>query len=530
MNLSLIVIEKIKTFFNLPDTQFVSLAGMAPTMDKDDFVFMADIPDEQAGDKDLVDRLYATKYYFAHLANSLPDPGELVWNPDLDPENTLDKKYPDVLENAELNRKNQSFVNKWLQKSRGLELARLTDPVSNNAFLETSCSPAFYDKIEQPWSKFRLDASELASLDQAVKNKYPKNIYENVDPLMNGEKLDIQSLQFEIQLASIQRHWFDRGLLDNRNWKLAGAEMLSNGADSKQGKLPAYPSSLLFIKNVEWELAPGSANNMAALQKIQSGALNLGSLPVQGIPVNANLNQLKNLHSSNLSPRQYVVFNKNIQSRLNKGDLVLKSEVILPFSAAANKTDPSKPAVSIPLKTTNIQSAFKLPPKMNTAIKRGAAGQPVQPPAAKSPVIYREYFRYYPFMVTELRSEPATYSISGTLRARGSNAPVADALVTVLFGEGKRLTATTGQNGEFAIPNVAKGDVTICVAKANFESYEESLLVNGNLTRNVTLGQTAALPAGAFFLFGVVSSRLPRLPNPDPAGDFTTAEEAVEVV
>lgn len=184
MNLSLLTVtEKIRSDFGFAPNQFVSLADMARTVDKDDFAFLADIPDAQQGNKDLVDKIYASKYFFSYLANNLPDARELVWNPELNPDNrSLEKKYPDVLEKAKLNKKNQPFVKKWTDQDQNLELSTLREPLNDVPFLETSCTPSFYDKIEQPWTKITLNAADLAELDKTVRGKYPAHLYNEVDP------------------------------------------------------------------------------------------------------------------------------------------------------------------------------------------------------------------------------------------------------------------------------------------------------------------------------------------------------------
>lgn len=567
MNLSLIVIEKIKSYFTLPASQFVSLANLAHTLEKDDFSFLADISNDQADSADQVTRFYASKYYFSHLANSLPNGNELVWNPDIDTENTLDKKFADVLKNVQLNRKNQSFVTRWLKADSEMqsETNVLTDPTTNVPFLDTSCTSSFYEKIDEPWTRITLSNAELASLDAAVRTKYADAIYTQIDPLMNGEKLDIQSISFEINLVGVQRNWFSQSLLQNSNWKMSGSDILSNGENCTEGALPAFTSSMIFIKNVEWELVAGTPNNVAVLTKLQEGALTFGSLPIQGIPQGVNLQLLKTIRSSVVKPAGYDIFNKNIQHRFNAGDLIFQQPTgagqvitpIIPLTVHAhqfNKEDilgnqdmgqydpfgkpgqvifnevntiPTNVVKTFPMYKPSGLPTYGRPrgPEASGETKKGGDPEIPRWQIFKS----REYFRYFPYVFAEVRPTAATYTVTGYVRAKGNNAPLKEALVTVLFGEGQRLTTLTDQNGWFSIAGVSKGGIVINIGKTNYGHFEETIQLDGNRNHNVLLEQVATLPPGTFFLFGVISTRLPKLPNPAPEGEYVALDEAVEL-
>ena len=544
MNISLVVAEKIRAYFKFPANQFVSFADMARTMDKDDFTFMADIPNGKENDKDLADKIWATKAYFSYLANSLPTSRELVWNPELNPpDKTLHQGYKNVLENGQLNKKNQPFVKKWTDEDKNLELAERTDPGTDMTFLEASCSPSFYDQIEQPWTKMTLNASELASLDAAVRAKYPADMYDHVDPILNGEELDIKSLSFEIQITAVQRNWFKQDLLNSRHWKMAEGETLSNGTNSSQGMLPAYTSTMIFVKNVQWELVPGSPKNVVVLKKIQNGTLTLGSLPVQGIPMDANLNQLGTVRSATLRAKQYEIYNLNLQSRLDKGDLIIKTNM-----GTGIGTGTVKPGnvTTLPIQNTNVilttsqinssvllNTTPILTGHIGTVGKRG--GDDLIPPylvkGRRFPIRTRyQYHRYYPELFVEAQPTKEKFTLSGTVSNKSGNAPLAGVELTVLHGNDQRLVVKTNAQGRFNIPSLSKGKINVTVTKDGFQTRVENLNIEGNLNSDFALTQVAAtIPAGTFFLFGVVCTRFPALPNPLPDGEYAPAWEAVDV-
>jgi hypothetical protein len=568
MNLSLIIIEKLKAYIGLSDKDFISLADFARVLDKEDFCFLGNNSSQQ-GNADVVKKEYQSKYYFSYLANSLSSRNEVTWNPEINQERSLDKVYAETLENADLNRKEQPFVTKWLNEQKELDLSILHEPRQNIAFLETSCTPSFYQDLDQPWAKIAISASEMVSLDKLAQSKYPANIYSQVDPILNGEKLDVTAISFEIKLVSILRNWFDRSLLENGNWKTVDNDKLSNGLNSNEGKLPAYPSSMIFIKNVIWDLAPGTPNNVAALKKVQDGSLNMGSIPIQGIPQGTNLQQVGKIYSANLKPAQLQIFNQNIQKGVISGEAIHVNTVSPALSKivnlnSLNNTEPQTPLriVDLSAKTTagkvvpvNV-NATNINSTVNTKISGNLSGafskltvlsrsleEPATrgiEPASQKPLYFRndlkillqnrDYFRYYPWLYQNARPADTNFSVSGYVRTKSNNAPIPGALITVLFGEGKRLTTTTDQNGWYTINNISKGDIALQISKADFQVAAENLTLNANLNRDFSLSAlTTLVTPGSFLLFGLLNTRLPVLPNPIANGEFVDQAQAIEI-
>lgn len=58
-------------------------------------------------------------------------------------------------------------------------------------------------------------------------------------------------LTFEFLKCDVLRDWFNEDFLRARYWRLADGELLSDGGGG--GRLPGFPTSLLFIRNAEME-------------------------------------------------------------------------------------------------------------------------------------------------------------------------------------------------------------------------------------------------------------------------------------
>jgi hypothetical protein len=81
----------------------------------------------------------------------------------------------------------------------------------------------------------------------------------------------------------------------------------------------------------------------------------------------------------------------------------------------------------------------------------------------------------------------------------------------------------TGEDGKFAFNSVATGRYMLIITKDGFETQTRVLDINQNLveTPDVTFYMVATTKSFAnestFFLFAVISEKLPLLPNPNPS-------------
>jgi hypothetical protein len=83
--------------------------------------------------------------------------------------------------------------------------------------------------------------------------------------------------EFEFTQIPVCRPWFDPGFFSMRGWTLDnmwdlnfGAKKVSDGAEKPVGRLIAYPTTALFVRNVKFQF--DEAESMTNTLKTQSGA------------------------------------------------------------------------------------------------------------------------------------------------------------------------------------------------------------------------------------------------------------------
>lgn len=151
-----------------------------------------------------------------------------------------------------------------------------------DAFYDTGYLPRGLFTTDAVWTKLDLDASEIDALTRtASQRRSDLEAFSNDD-----EEFEVRRLSLELGRAEVIRPWFDPNLLTSRSWRWRGdLPPLSDGGDPPAGTLPAYVTAMIFVRNLEIELVPGSARNARTIEHLQAGALTvLGNIVLQPVP------------------------------------------------------------------------------------------------------------------------------------------------------------------------------------------------------------------------------------------------------
>jgi hypothetical protein len=144
----------------------------------------------------------------------------------------------------------------WSQWQEELELSKLTTP-ENQDFYLTQFSPAlFYESGGNTlWQRLTWKPAE----DDSVMDS-------------QETELSIKFLSVELIKVQILRPWMNSNIFEAQFWQWPDERKpLSNGADSPQGTLPAYATSMIVARNLTIELESDSEQNTAVLEKIKLG-------------------------------------------------------------------------------------------------------------------------------------------------------------------------------------------------------------------------------------------------------------------
>ncbi|HEX4861166.1 MAG TPA: hypothetical protein VFV07_08020 [Rhizomicrobium sp.] len=150
--------------------------------------------------------------------------------------------------------------------------AKLTGIASGSDFYYTALTPAnFYQSTG--WSKFHFAAGDFSSYQNSSFNASGWSVaasggflgfgasggasHDQSQRQFNGHfNSDHCSMSFEICQVGIVRPWFMTSFLNSKTWRFdpgnpdLKGNMLSDGKSPPKGLMPAYPTSIIFIRNL----------------------------------------------------------------------------------------------------------------------------------------------------------------------------------------------------------------------------------------------------------------------------------------
>ncbi len=177
-----------------------------------------------------------------------------------------------------------------------LEKARLTGLASGSDFFYTSLVPGNF-ATSSGWTEFRFTSGNFESHSsssystkrwQASGGASWLGIFggrgnasssSSRTEYQSNFNTDHFSLSFQIAQVPIVRPWFKTAFLMSKSWRFdqnnpeAKSKMLSDGGSPPKGMMPAYPTSVIFIKNLKLSFSESSgfSNFMEQHTSSQSG-------------------------------------------------------------------------------------------------------------------------------------------------------------------------------------------------------------------------------------------------------------------
>lgn len=146
-----------------------------------------------------------------------------------------------------------------------LEQAKMTDAVTGNKFCLSSFYPGNFINSDKGWTDFSFGSH---SKDTYLKEEHSStsgmagflglwhgngNAGKTRDSLNKSLETEDFEMKFKISQATLGRGWFDADFITNGlwDWDREAYGMLSDGNNPPQGRLIAYPTTAVFIKDIE---------------------------------------------------------------------------------------------------------------------------------------------------------------------------------------------------------------------------------------------------------------------------------------
>ena len=159
------------------------------------------------------------------------------------------------------------------QYRNALDRAKLVGLSSGSDFYYTTLTPASFASADG-WTKFSFKKTDMNSDYSSLSKNHSMKAggrvayfpffsggggyseSEHSYDMSNSLHASMAEIRFEICQVSIVRPWFKEAFLTSKYWRfdanneVTKGEFLSDGGSPAKGKMPAYPTSIVFIRNL----------------------------------------------------------------------------------------------------------------------------------------------------------------------------------------------------------------------------------------------------------------------------------------
>lgn len=168
------------------------------------------------------------------------------------------------------------------------EAAEKTDVISNSSIHDINFIPYDFMENESGWNSMRLEKSEMEGLHSEAKNSN-ENLPSEILSIDYDESM-IQAVEVEYSFVHLKRNWFNKNFMLSGMFEWNEPKKISDGQTiSNNFKLPAFPKTMILIKNLKVILDPSivSTSVSNAEQLVYFGPM----VMKQQVFVNKNNNQ-----------------------------------------------------------------------------------------------------------------------------------------------------------------------------------------------------------------------------------------------
>lgn len=234
-----------------------------------------------------------------------------------------------------------------------------TDIGSNQRFYWTEYWPQDFVDGDASWQTVTLDSSEVESLTRTAAEELPE--LPDSDLVENDLQADltVEGLSFDVATLTVRRPWFDSNLLDSGAWRWQwDREPISDGGDPPEGRIPAYVTELVFVKNLTIDLETDESTR-ETVQALREGLIrNFGPIVLEQPASTTAPAQVTRLESASFDPTETAAlhaFDRELTAAPVAGSG--SSSTVLSRSAEPIANEPRLRAVASIIAGNNVASA-----------------------------------------------------------------------------------------------------------------------------------------------------------------------------
>lgn len=393
------------------------------------------------------------------------------------------------------------------------EAAEKTDVISNSSIHDINFIPYDFMENESGWNSMRIEKAELDSLHQEAKNSN-ENLPAEILSIDYDESI-IEAVEFDYSFVHLKRNWFNKNFMVSDLFEWNEPKKISDGQTiSNDFRLPAFPKTMMLIKNLKIILDPTITNDAVnnPNQLIYFGPL----IMKQQLFVNKNNNQkflkaitnVKTIKSDQLNTltRKTVIAET---TKASTADFVAKPTV-QPVTETA-KINPNV-AFNNKINMSVLNSVRNLRPVTNVVTPQPAQPvKPVQPVTPVTPIKIPGIFVPIKFPV---QTPPAGANVQFRVFDKINNDPVYKCAISIKGTNNNRIYEIETNEIGVISQVIPIGEYSVELRIDDYAVLNQNFSISNTnpLTLDYKL-QREEVKFKSFFLIGMICEKMPKIPK-----------------
>ncbi|KFF27088.1 hypothetical protein [Chryseobacterium vrystaatense] len=396
------------------------------------------------------------------------------------------------------------------------EAAEKTDVISNSSIHDIHFIPYDFMENESGWNSMRIEKHELEDLHSEAKNSN-ENIPTEILSIDYDESM-IQAVEMDYSFVHLKRNWFNKNFMLSDYFEWNEPKKISDGQTiSNDFKLPAFPKTMILIKNLKVILDPSIISTSVSNneQLVYFGPM----VMKQQVFVNKNNNQrflkaITNVRTIKSDQLNYLAKKTAITSPQ-------KTNVMNSFNArTAVQPGPAESSFAGKINTGNILNNIKnLRPL--TPVPHGAS--PVQPapqPANPINIPWGSWGPKFPTIPTPTPTPipipiplPSGSMVQFRISDKINNDPIYKCAISIKGTNNNRIFEIESNETGMISQLIPIGDYSIELRIDDYAISNQNFSVTNAMPLNLEYKlQREEVKFKSYFLIGMICERMPQIP------------------
>lgn len=403
------------------------------------------------------------------------------------------------------------------------EAAEKTDVISNSSIHDINFIPYDFMENESGWNSMRLEKSEMEGLHSEAKSSN-ENLPSEILSIDYDESM-IQAVEVEYSFVHLKRNWFNKNFMLSSMFEWNEPKKISDGQTiSNDFKLPAFPKTMILIKNLKVILDPSivSTSVSNAEQLVYFGPM----VMKQQVFVNKSNNQkflkaitnVKTIKSDQLNylakktmiagtPKATVINNLSARISPDKEPVeMMKTETSASFAGKIN--------------TGNLLNNIKNLRPLNPVPHEASPVQPAPQPANPIKVPWGSWGPKFPTIPIPTPTPipvppipPLGALVQFRILDKINNEPIYKCAISIKGTNNNRVFEIESNEAGIISQLIPTGEYSIELRIDDYAILNQNFSVSNAIPLNLEYKlQREEVKFKSYFLIGMICERMPRIP------------------